>query len=537
MQEKVTTNIFLTSALAEIPRLLGQMNRNPGSETYGSFDRAFWHYRTNDISCARYQEAVYTLALLYVTPFEGNRYFQNACVYEWIQAALTFTISIQHKDGSFDEWYLNEGSFVGTAFVTNALAETYLLLGEKNVTRYRAVHRMLTCAGDWLLAHEDTSARNQTAGAISALQKVYLITKNEKYKRAAEGKLEKFLDAQHEEGWWEEYGGPDIGYLSLTVEYLTRYCEDVYDRRVTKAIERAVGFLSHFLHPDMTVGGEYMARNTEYLIPSGFFRKINGVDTAIVRTFITKALEQERGITPHALDDRYLCYILYNWIEAGIRYVPDSHLDLWGRRFETYFEDSGIHVRQDDRTYFVSNAYKGGSFRLYTQGGAVFDAGLIFTVDGITYTTGALNQKLSVSREGGRYLTRGSATRIHEPLLTTVRMIIFKSVQRAVGFVPALQIYVKHALRRAAITYSDAPHTISFERIIVHTDTGVRIEDTIDAPVPEGALSAGVKSSYLLVPSSKYFVSSEVDTLLQPDSVVYATEDGRTRLVREFLVD
>src|SRR3989344_242028 len=117
----ISLNPFLASTLDQIPRLLGQLNRNPGSVSYGSFDRAYWHYRTNDISCCRYQEAVYTLALLYCSNFAGNSYYHNDQILNWVQASLQFTVGRQRPNGSFDEWYLNEGSYVGTAFLAAAL--------------------------------------------------------------------------------------------------------------------------------------------------------------------------------------------------------------------------------------------------------------------------------------------------------------------------------------------------------------------------------------------------------------------------------
>ena len=97
--KKVENNKFLEEALSQIPRILGQLNRNPSSRSYGSFDRAYWHYRTNDISSARYQEAVYTLTLLYFSKFEGNDYYKDDKVLEWIRAALYFTSKIQRPNG------------------------------------------------------------------------------------------------------------------------------------------------------------------------------------------------------------------------------------------------------------------------------------------------------------------------------------------------------------------------------------------------------------------------------------------------------
>jgi len=188
MQKVTKSNVFLESVLGEVPRLLGQQNRNPSSPSYGSFDRAYWHYRTNDISCARYQEAALTLALLYKNDFEGNIYYQDTKILEWINAALSFTLSIQNTNGSFDEWYLNEGSFVCTSFVVTALSNILLTLRKESVENYDAVLTMLVKGATWIQNHEEKLVLNQSAGSVVALYNVFLLTKNPAFKETAEKK-------------------------------------------------------------------------------------------------------------------------------------------------------------------------------------------------------------------------------------------------------------------------------------------------------------------------------------------------------------
>ena len=49
-------NQFLEESLRSMPRLLGQIDRNIGTLTYGSFDRNHWLSKTADVSNARNQE-------------------------------------------------------------------------------------------------------------------------------------------------------------------------------------------------------------------------------------------------------------------------------------------------------------------------------------------------------------------------------------------------------------------------------------------------------------------------------------------------
>ncbi|MBD3310499.1 hypothetical protein GF351_04725, partial [Candidatus Woesearchaeota archaeon] len=58
-------HIYLREVLLQAPRLMAMLDRNPASRTYGCFAREYWHSKITDFACARKQEAVLTLALLY----------------------------------------------------------------------------------------------------------------------------------------------------------------------------------------------------------------------------------------------------------------------------------------------------------------------------------------------------------------------------------------------------------------------------------------------------------------------------------------
>ena len=93
--------LFLNPILNNAPRLFGLLNRNMSSSSYGSFDREYWHYNTVDFSCARKQEAVLTLTLLYLIKHQKNRYYQSSEILDYIRAAFTFWTKIQNGNGSF----------------------------------------------------------------------------------------------------------------------------------------------------------------------------------------------------------------------------------------------------------------------------------------------------------------------------------------------------------------------------------------------------------------------------------------------------
>src|SRR3989344_4837423 len=183
----ISLNPFLASTLDQIPRLLGQLNRNPGSVSYGSFDRAYWHYRTNDIA--------------------GNGYYRDNQILEWLRAALRFTATIQRPDGSFDEWYLHEGSYVGTAFLTAALSQTILTLKTNQIVvpELSLVGETIKRTARWLVRAEESTVMNQVAGAAFALAAAAEVTGNQTFAVAAQKLEQRLLAEQNREGWWREY--------------------------------------------------------------------------------------------------------------------------------------------------------------------------------------------------------------------------------------------------------------------------------------------------------------------------------------------
>ena len=131
-------NLFYRLALPHLPRLLTQGDRQPLSPTWGCWQRDFWHYRTlTDFPSAPYQQAVLSLAEAWSAEVPGSPWYHQSSLLTAIEGGIRFWCAIQRKDGSFDEWYPHEESFVATAFTACAMAETLRLLPEAAWKGYR----------------------------------------------------------------------------------------------------------------------------------------------------------------------------------------------------------------------------------------------------------------------------------------------------------------------------------------------------------------------------------------------------------------
>ena len=68
---------YLISCKDQIEKVLTLQDRNEFSNTYGCFDRNYWHYKTRDFPSAMSQEYTLVLALAYSVNFDKNIYYKN----------------------------------------------------------------------------------------------------------------------------------------------------------------------------------------------------------------------------------------------------------------------------------------------------------------------------------------------------------------------------------------------------------------------------------------------------------------------------
>ena len=349
--------------LDNVPRMLSWIDRRPGSPTYGCSDRNYWHYKIVDFPCSMLQETTLTLALLYSTNFRGNRYYKMNYIKKLALAQIHYWNKIQNKNGSFDEFYPNEESFSSTAFTLYAICKAQNIL-EENLELIRKTCKK-SC--EFLLEYGDPGASNQIASAIAAINQYSILYNDKSFENRLNRLLESFIDSQNAEGWTPEYGGFDVGYQSITLAYLTDYNDTQKKEEVSNSIKKMIEFLSNFIHPDGTVGGEYGSRSTTFFVPYGFLN--NSDSTKLGNSILNKVFLEPDTKINHSIDDRYIChFILPSYLLSinKIKFNIDTKLELpYKRNFNRMFNDSGIFISSTSDYYFITNFKKGGVFNLY----------------------------------------------------------------------------------------------------------------------------------------------------------------------------
>ena len=314
---------YLDAALAAVPRLLGAVDRNPYRATYGCFDREFWHYRTSAFASEMYQEAVYPLALVYRRRLPGNRWYGEPRLRELAIAGMRFAARSCHTDASCDDYYPYERALGAAVFSLAACASAYR---ELNLDDHE-LSDWLVRRSRWVAEHDESGRlANHHALAVWGLAQVAEITGDDDLAAAAQQCTRQVLRWQSPEGWFEEYGGADPGYQTVTIDALAKYRRMTGAAWLDEPLERAVRFARHFLHPDDSYGGEYGSRGTYHFYPHGFelLAGDNAAAVDLADGFLV-ALSTGRAAMP--ADDRLLTHPLASMIEAYCDWSPRRTLN------------------------------------------------------------------------------------------------------------------------------------------------------------------------------------------------------------------
>jgi len=526
-EEKTGTkriNPFLDESIRAIPRLISLLNRNEFFRTKGSFDRNFWHYRAvTGFPSSTFCQGVFPIALLFSKEIFGARTYKNPEILRIAEDALLYWTTLQHDDGSFDEWYPYERSHVATAFTSFAISESLLILRDN--LRKEVISKVsdsLFKAGLWLSKNMDDKVLNHTAGAIPALWNINKITPSKLLEEGLKRNLELMNEKSSKEGWFFENGGFDAGYLSLSIDYLWKYYEESNDKEAERLVERGLNFLNYLIHPDGTSGGEYTSRNTRYLMPWGIVATAGrfNVSAEILSRYL-KAIEDRNAVTPNTSDDRYMIFFfLPNWMRAAERFegLPTfvsssiNSLDL----IKT-FDESGLVVSSRNNSYFVMNFKKAGTGRFFVRKNNNWkllniDSGY-FVKDSSNkiYTTQALLNEDEVNYISKQRMEISMRLRkVNDSIPLKNYQIFFLIYAYIFGRFTFINSLFEKIVKNIFIRRPDFGE-LKLVRKINFAEDEIVIEDELSGGTDEYEVAAGSLSTAPHVPTSRYFVSADLE--------------------------
>jgi len=438
-----------TRALAEIPKLLTLLDRTPVSPTYGCFDRSYWHYRMVDFPCGMSQEFVLPLALAWCIDRPDNPYFRSPAIRSWIEAGIRYAARSAHPDGSCDDYYPFERATGAAAFSLYAILEAMNAIG---LQADAEIDGFLIRRGNWLSRHRERGElSNHEALIVACLDRLGERYGRDRFEGLLRQRLNRLLSWQSEEGWFSEYGGADLGYLSLTIGLLADLDQRRPDLDLRGPLAAAIRFFAVFVQPDGTVGGEYSSRSTLNFFPHGF--EIAGAwmpEALAVNDRALVPLAQDR--MPCYSDDRIVGHHLWSWLLAYRAFQaerPTPQVPAEGRQ---WFPRAQLLVERRDGVVLIAALGRGGVFKLFR------DDALIVSDTGPTLQLGSkglvavthLDGGATVRVGGDEITVEGCFAWAKNARLTPVKNVALRLMMLSFGrFCPNL---VRHLLQRVLVT-------------------------------------------------------------------------------------
>jgi len=450
----MSRDLFARAALAQIPKLLTLLDRNPHSPTYGCFDRNFWQYKIIDFSSGMSQEFVWPLALVHSLDLPDNPYYQQESIRNWVEAGILYAAQSAHKDGSCDDYFPFERAGGAAAFSLLACIEAYRLLGLEN----QAALDFFELRANWLAHHNESGQlTNHQALIVLCLELLGDLLKTEQWVAARESRLDRVLAWQNPEGWFQEYEGCDPGYHSLTVSCLARIYELRPDPRVKVALTKAVRLAAEFVHPDGSYGGEYGSRNTYNFFPHGFELVGRWLPEALqVNDGFLKSLACDCG--PCYTDDHIVGHHTWNYLLAWQDFVaarPPRSPRPQGR---VWLPEAKLLIDRRGSTELYMALNKGGVFKLFRDGKLV-QSDTQFSIQlrqggKLKNAVGHLVEEYNLQLEDNSIMIQGALGWAKQKQMTPLNLMILRVVMLTVGrFYPN---QVRKLLQKMLITGKDS---------------------------------------------------------------------------------
>ena len=503
-------SVYNDFILKNMPKIITQIDRDVHSTTYGSCDRNHWHLKIRDFSSAILQQSGLALAILYDLEFKGNIYYKNENMRKWAEATVYYWAKIQLRDGSFNEYYPNEHGFPPTAFSLYSSCEIYkrLSLNDDNLIE------KFTKTAKYLIAHIEEKAFNQEIASITAIYSLYTITNEKWLLDGIEPKLNRVLKLQSSEGWFPEYDGADLGYLSVALDMLAEYYMLSNDKRVKEPLLNVVKFIKYFVHPDGTVGGEYGSRNTTYFLPNGIevAVQLGDSDASAIKNKLFSSSAYNNYFLD-SVDDRYFShYLMHSFLRALEREKAELVLHSqpvlpYKEEHFKYFEESGLISVTKSEYHTITSPRKGGVIKVWKDDKEIFmDCGYRVNYGkGCVAATNWLDQSYKIELNGQRVLIEGKMNQVSlktsSPIMHMgLRGVAFLFGNKIIGFLKKKMIFV------------DKHNDIWFSRKISFGNDIITIIDNIKSPNPVNVEKAS-NMSLRHVASGKFFMTSDLLTM------------------------
>lgn len=299
---KDLADLFILQGVLPAERILGLEDRDSSSSTFGCFDRCYWNYKVIDYPSGWFAAGAYYLALL--SKISGSKYYNNAAIKDWAWGGVLFLEKTLNADGSIPEVYPYERSYCATAFMAHYVSNAAKILNKPLPNRFSRTLQ-------WLLKNNTSDVSNQIAAALTAIVEL-----SDCFKQEIDSRFTKLLNAllssQIQDGYFPEYGGPDLGYNTVTLGMLSRIQKR--DNRIPDQIDKGIRWVKGLVDSEAGFNCNTFTRKTQFIYPYAFAMR---GDMDMLRS-ISSGIKAGKVLLPNWLDDRYVAGLAIDYLETGL---------------------------------------------------------------------------------------------------------------------------------------------------------------------------------------------------------------------------
>ena len=388
-------NIYKKVLKQNINKLLNLYNTDKFSATYGYADREFWGWKTKDFANATLQGGVHSLSIaIKLGLFDES---EELIVLEIIDSAIMAIDKIKDKNGSVVEAYPRENSFCVTTLVAFDLLSAVKLLDNRVDNKCKQKYfKVIKPLIEFITKNGEEHAiiSNHLATGVAAVVLWNHLTGD--HSQRDKELLQIIYANQSSEGWYREYEGADPGYQTLCTYYLSCAYEITKDKKLLDSLESSARFLSHFIHPDGTIGGLYGSRNTEVFYPAGIVALSSEIEQF---SMMANCLEpKEQHLLPQNIDIGNYIPFLNAYAVAALKYDEVKEniekvkiQPFYEKSKEKDFKQTGIYLLSNQNYFAILNYKKGGTLKVFDKNSSKLDIedGGLFGVlsDGTKFST------------------------------------------------------------------------------------------------------------------------------------------------------
>ena len=367
-------------------------------------------------------------------------------------------------------FYNTEAFFLVEKLLSQKIKKTFLKVFDK--------------ASKWLICNDEHHGMlSNQAVAASALFYALIISGNNNFKKLLKYFLNKILKKQSNEGWFEEYGGPDIGYQTHGSFYLAVLWLRSKNNILLESLKLSNEFIKNFIHPDGSIGGEYASRDTTFYFPAAY-EILSKVDenALLIKNHQIKFIEEGLGVGLRQMDSYNLFPMLNNYIFAHeFGFKKDTKLLMpYEKPGLKVFDQGGLVIKSTEKYYAIVGVKKGGVIKIWDKKSKKISfqsCGYFFKKNNHFYSNNTYgHSEYTVSND--KILINGKFAKINRKVFNPYLFLLFRVFNIVFGRFKNLAVAIKIKLVNKLINEKKAIDTALSRKIIFNEDS-VEIDDSI----------------------------------------------------------